>query len=43
MFLEGSEHALTMKVETFEAGQNLTGDGEDGDKSRFIKQIVGGS
>lgn len=26
MLLEGSEHALTMKAETFEAGQSLIGE-----------------
>lgn len=43
MFLEGSEHALIMKTETFEAGQSLIGDEEADDKSCSIKQVVGGS
>lgn len=40
MLLEGSEHALTVKAGTFEASQNRTGDREDDDKSRSIKQVV---
>ena len=40
---EESEHALTVKAETREAGQNLIGDREDDDKSHCIKQVVGGS
>lgn len=41
MLLKGSEYALIMKAETFEAGQNLTGDEEDDDKSYSIKQVDG--
>lgn len=43
MLLQGYELALTMKAETFEAGKNPIGDGEDDDKSCSIKQVVGSS
>lgn len=43
MLLEASEQALTMKAETFEAGQNIIGDKEDDNKSCSITQVVGGS
>lgn len=41
--LEESEQALTMKAETFEAGQNLLGNKEDDNKSCYITEVVGGS
>lgn len=41
MLLEWSEHALTMKAEVFEAGQNLIRGEEDDNKSYSIKQVVG--
>lgn len=43
MLLEGSEQALTMRAETFEAGQNVIGDEEDDNRSCAITQVVGGS
>lgn len=43
MLLEASEQALTMKAETFEAGQNIIGDKEDDNRSCSITQVVGGS
>lgn len=43
MLLEESEQALTMKAETYEAGQNLLGNKEDDNKSCCITEVVGGS
>lgn len=43
MLLEGSEQALAVGADTFEAGQNLIGDEEDDNKSSSITQIVEGS
>lgn len=43
MLLGGSEQALIMEAETFEAGQNFIGDEEDDNRSCSITQVVRGS